>query len=223
MGILLLIVLIIVGILFAVRIYIYENSEFYKRTGYSLFNIWSDIRLKNLYNLTQTINKLQGEKQLLFNVSLKNHHEKKLIDAILIHESGIYVIDVLNMDGWIYGREQDEEWAQALYKKEALQKFKNPIIHTKNSVLHLQEILKENPELFHAVVVFSNQCTLKKIETKSKDISVLQMSNLNHYWSNISDVKLTKEEINKIYRSLETFVGIQQPSKQQKVNQAATN
>lgn len=220
MAIWFLIALIIIGVFFAIRIYIYENSEFSKITNFSLFNVWTNSDIKGLYKLCKSINKLQGEKRVLLNILLPN---ESTIDAVVVHESGIYVINIKNMNGWIYGREQDAEWAQALYKKEKLNKFDNPIIDIKKVIFDLKDILKNEKELFRSVVVFTNDSTLKKVVTNSENVSVLHMRELNDYWTNRTGQQLTKEDTDKIYSSLEPFMVVQKNSKQSNMNQTAMN
>lgn len=220
MGVWFLIALIIIGVFFAIRIYIYENSEFSKMTNYSIFNIWTNSKVKRLYKLSQSLSKLQGDKKVLLNVILPNSN---VIDAIVVHESGIYVINTIEMNGWIYGREQDAEWAQALNKKEELNKFDNPIIDNKKMILDLKEILKVEKHLFHSAVVFTNNCTIKKVVVKSNNVSVLHMRDLKDYWSNKLDRQVTNEEVNNIYNTLESLMASQKDTKPSNMNQTATN
>ncbi|NLY78623.1 MAG: NERD domain-containing protein [Lysinibacillus sp.] len=221
MGIWFLIALIILGIIFAINIYIYENSEFNKITNYSLLNIWNNGKVKKLYKVAQSLKRLQGEKKVLFNVILPN---KEKIDAIVISESGVHVIDIIDMNGWIYGREQDPEWAQALFQSKNLNTFNNPIIDSKKRILVLREILKiENKELFHSIILFSNGCTIKKVDIQSENVAVMNVKNLKQYWSNKHGEQLKTDEINKIYSSLEPFMEIKKESKSSSMNQTATN
>ncbi|MFC5560029.1 nuclease-related domain-containing protein [Ureibacillus thermophilus] len=117
MAILFLTIFIVIGILFAFRVYTYENSEFRKITGYSLFTVLTNLHIKNTYLLVQSLKYLQGEYKLLLNLAFPTMDGKRILDAMVIHESGIYVFNIQHKNGWIYGREQDDQWVQATDKK----------------------------------------------------------------------------------------------------------
>lgn len=222
MGILLLIVTIMIGILFALRLYSFENSEFRKITGHSLYSIWANPHVKNTYKLVQSLKYLQGEHKLLVNVAFNG--AIKNIDAIVIHESGIYIFSIQSMNGWIYGREQDGQWAQAVHKQDKLNTFENPINEMKRAVLNLKESLTNVKEdLFHSIVLFTDSCSLKKIMTKSNNVTVIKVNELKRFWKKRTDKKLTVEDIQKIHHSLEQFVNIHQPSYKMNMDQATTN
>ncbi|MFJ1245201.1 nuclease-related domain-containing protein, partial [Bacillus amyloliquefaciens] len=74
--------------------------------------------------------------KILFNLVLPNNRN---VDMVILHEAGIFVTDIKNLGGWIFGREQDSLWAQALHKDKLI-KFNNPIIDTKLAILDLKEV-----------------------------------------------------------------------------------
>lgn len=213
MAILFLTIFILIGILFAFRVYTYENSEFRKMTGYSLFNIWTNPHIKNTYLLVQSLKYLQGEYKLLLNLAFPTSGGKRKLDAIVIHESGIYVFNIQHKNGWIYGREQDEQWAQATNNKNKLIPFANPIIETKKSILDLQEqIANEKSDLFHLVILFTDNCSFKKIVVKSNNVSVMKINEMKHFWKAGTEQKMSAQEIDSVYQTLKQYTGGQNTS-----------
>lgn len=211
MAILFLTIFILIGILFAFRVYTYENSEFRKMTGYSF--IWTNPYIKNTYLLVQSLKYLQGEYKLLLNLAFPTSGGKRKLDAIVIHESGIYVFNIQHKNGWIYGREQDEQWAQATNNKNKLIPFANPIIETKKSILDLQDqIANEKSDLFHLVILFTDNCSFKKIVVKSNNVSVMKINEMKHFWKAGTEQKMSAQEIDSVYQTLKQYTGGQNTS-----------
>lgn len=217
-------VFIILGVLLAIRIYTYENSEFRKITEYSLLHIWTNNDIKHTYKFVQSLRNLQGEYKLLLNLALPEKNGKRKIDAVVIHPSGIYVFNLQNHSGWIYGREKDEQWAHAAFKKDELIPFNNPIIELKNAVLNLKNRISiEKNHLYRLVVLFSDQCAVKKIMISSKNVSVLKVNELKDFWKLKKEQILTTDEVNRIYQSLTPFVEVSNPSMQKKIGHVANH
>lgn len=213
MAILFLTIFILIGILFAFRVYTYENSEFRKMTGYSLLNIWTNPYIKNTYLLVQSLKYLQGEYKLLLNLAFPTSGGKRKLDAIVIHESGIYVFNIQHKNGWVYGREQDEQWAQATNNKNKLIPFANPIIEMKKAILDLQDqIANEKSDLFHLVILFTDNCSFKKIVVKSNNVSVMKINEMKHFWKAGTEQKMSAQEIDSVYQTLKQYTGGQNTS-----------
>ncbi|MCM3388716.1 nuclease-related domain-containing protein [Ureibacillus chungkukjangi] len=201
--------IVFIGILFAVSIYVYDNSQFSKITGHSFISVQTNKEVRFLYKLAKNLKKVDGDNQLLFNIDLPQSEWK--IDCIFLHESGIYVINAKYSSGWIYGDDQDIKWAQAL-ENGKMNKFPNPIIENK---LKIQEVKKAIPEvredLYQSLVVFNNDCSFKKIELHSEDVDVLKIDELKAFFENRIDSALTKNEIISIHSKIEPYMVKKQP------------
>lgn len=201
-------IIVFMGILFAISLYLYDNSHFSKITGYSYFTLWTDKKIRYTYKFSQLLNKANGEYKLLFNIVLPKSGEK--IDALLIHQSGLYVIDAIQLEGWIYGKEQDVQWAQVL-QHDSLNKFKNPIMENNIKMMELKQALPDvNKEHFHSLIVFTNHCSFNKIEIHSNQVDVIKANELKTFWKSETEEKLTKDDIIKIYQSLESYMSFKQ-------------
>ena len=78
-----------------------------------------------------TLEKLDGYKAMIRNCYLPTQRgDTTEVDLVLIHESGIYVIESKNYSGWIFGSDSRREWTQTFPKgngETTKYKFYNPI------------------------------------------------------------------------------------------------
>ncbi|RHW34950.1 NERD domain-containing protein [Lysinibacillus yapensis] len=199
--------LVLMGILFAIALYVYENSPFSRLTGNSFSTIWTDQEIRFLYRVSQKLKKINGQYEVLFNIAFP--HSDRKIDALLILRSGLYIIEAKRMRGWIYGKETDVQWAEAL-ERGGMTKFQNPVVESKLEIMRLKDHLPEvSKELFHSLIVFNDQCSFKNIEIHSSDVDVIKLNELPEYFSNIGHIKddlLTTEEMKGIANTLKPFM-----------------
>lgn len=204
MTILVLFFIVFMGILFAINVYIYENSQFSKMTGYSFTSVWTSKKLRFLYKISQKFNKVNGDKKLLINIALPESGRK--IDYLLLHSSGIYVVEAMNHSGWIYGNEHDIQWAKAMENRQ-LDTFRNPIMDNRLKIDDLKKLIPGSEKgLFQSLIIFSNSCSFKKIELHSPDVDVIKIHELSNFWKNKNEPALTKEQIQEIYSNIEPYI-----------------
>ena len=88
---------------------------------------------------------------------------------IMIHQSGIYVFESKNYSGWIFGSEDSKNWTQTLPsgRKAHKEYFLNPIIQNKVHIKWLVKLIGEESPI-HSIIVFSERCTLRGIDLKSR-------------------------------------------------------
>ena len=60
------------------------------------------------------LSKIEGNKQIINNITLNDNGKTRQIDHIAITETGVFVIETKNFSGQIYGRENSKEWKQYL-------------------------------------------------------------------------------------------------------------
>lgn len=118
----------------------------------------------------------QGAK-FLFNVYIpKGDGKTTEIDVLMICNRGLFVFESKNYAGWIFGKETRKNWVVSLhqgYGRSARKaRFYNPIRQNAAHVQHLRNFVnKEIPT--YSIIVFSNECTFKYLNLKSKDIAVI--------------------------------------------------
>ncbi len=81
------------------------------------------------------------------------------IDEIIVSKYGVFVIEVKNINGWIFGKEKDKYWTQKLYKNTF--KFQNPLLQNYKHIKFLQKYLGlKNNQLF-SVISFVGESKFK--------------------------------------------------------------
>lgn len=107
------------------------------------------------------LKKLDPKKYKVINdVLLQNGNYTSQIDHVVVSDYGIFVIEMKNYSGWIYGDEKSQNWTQVFYKRK--EKFLNPIIQNNGHVKALEKLLGDIGKLsFIPIVVFSTKATLK--------------------------------------------------------------
>ncbi|MBO7511557.1 MAG: NERD domain-containing protein, partial [Fibrobacter sp.] len=101
------------------------------------------------------------------------------IDALLLHQSGIYVLESKNLSGEIAGDLESERWNQHL-SANTEHTFHNPIRQNIGHILALEHFLKIRHEQAHFIsfVVFSDRCTLRKVPKDNEFWSIVHCSEL---------------------------------------------
>lgn len=157
----------------------YNNSNYKKESGNEYRNAIGD---KGNYGEYLTFNKLEkisGCHKILTNVYLpKGNGETTEVDLIYIHETGIYVLESKNFSGWIFGDEKSKYWMQT-FKNGKKEKFYNPIWQNNTHIKYLTKLLQIDGKYIKSIIVFSERCTIKKIEVHSENVKVINRYNLN--------------------------------------------
>jgi len=100
------------------------------------------------------------------------------IDLILLHETGIYIFESKNYNGWIFGNRNSKDWTQ-IFKGGKKNKFYNPIrqneTHINAIVAELKLPKDQRPKSY---IVFGENCELKAVPKSGKDIVVCQQQDL---------------------------------------------
>lgn len=205
--------------------YKYKQTTYYKDTH----NSWLSLMDKGKYGEYLTYKELKFlEKQdckFLFNTYLdKGNGETTEMDVIAITPQGMFVFESKNYSGWIFGSEKSKTWTQTLPQGKSSKKehFLNPIWQNK---LHVETLKKYVGNIPHfSVIVFSERCELKKIETES--VPVIKRDRLYYTVKSIlkqNPVVLSQEQIDAIYQKLYQFTQVEDRVKEQHVENIKNN
>ena len=93
------------------------------------------------------------------NVTLKTPDGTTQIDHIIVSRYGIFCVETKNMQGWIFGNEQDRQWTQKIYRQSY--RFQNPLRQNYKHVRALESLLGLSRGTVHSVVVFAGGATIK--------------------------------------------------------------
>lgn len=99
------------------------------------------------------------------------------VDVLMLHETGIYVMESKNYAGWIFGSESQSQWAQTL-ENGTKERFYNPIIQNRAHVKALAACLGLPLDAFRSYIVFSERCTLRKVPNNTDSYLICQRQHL---------------------------------------------
>jgi len=94
-----------------------DSKEFRDSVGKSLWEIYKDKGSLGEYQAyTIAKEKLKGKYKLFNNVYLPKDGDKTTeVDLIIIHESCIFILEVKNYGGTIFGNKYNKQWTQKLH------------------------------------------------------------------------------------------------------------
>lgn len=99
------------------------------------------------------------------------------IDLIIIHSTGIYVIECKNYSGWIFGSAENKNWTQSFANGKKYT-FYNPIVQNKYHINSLAKYLSVPENYFKSYIVFGEQSELKKVPADTDKIAIMKVSKL---------------------------------------------
>lgn len=181
-----------------------------------------------IYNLIQ--NGISEPKFILKNLYVpKGDGKTTEIDLILIHSTGLYVIESKNYKGWIFGDEKSENWTQCLNKgPEGTEKNKlyNPVKQNYNHIKYLREYLEKSDDIpIKSLVVFGKDTELKSITLNTDNVVVITvddlLNTLNAYIT-ISEGKhrlLSEERMHEVFGKLYPLTQVSEEEKAKHINE----
>ena len=198
--------LLALGVIMLPRYIRYKGSAYKVASGNNFFKTVFD---KGNYGEFLTFNKLEklnGHHKLMTNLYIpKEDGATTEIDLIMISETGIYVFESKNYSGWIFGDEKQKNWTQTLQNKQK-NKFFNPIWQNKGHIGALKSVVGiDDVDLYKSYIIFSERCTLKKVNVESKNVKVIKRDSLlKHIKKDFleSEKILSVEQIESIYEQL---------------------
>lgn len=170
------------------------------------------------------LKRVKGWKAFLPNCYLPMQNgETTEVDLIFLHETGIYVFESKNYQGWIFGNEKEKYWTQSLADKFGnvkRHKFYNPLWQNETHIRCLMELLQDETIPYYSYVVFGDNCELKDIQLFSGNHTVT-------YWycllddvinmANSMDVYLSPDKMQEIYQKLLPYAKVSEEEKQRHI------
>ncbi|MBQ8000413.1 MAG: NERD domain-containing protein [Ruminococcus sp.] len=202
----------------------YYNSAYYKCTGLSLQQIYSDAGKTGEFQIYRRMKYLERDgARFLFNVYIpKEDGTTTEIDSLMICRKGIVVFESKNYGGWIFGDEDSKEWCQVLPdKRHTTQKFYfyNPVKQNKAHTKHLANFIDDDITTF-SVVLFSDDCTFRMNTAEIGSALVGYYSWVTHFWRDYIESEedtLTDEQCQEIYDKLYPCVQVDEEVKAQHI------
>lgn len=216
---------IIAIIVFIKKIKVYKSCAYYQITKLPYFSVIYDTGRLGEYLTYKYLKRFEttGAK-FLFNVYVpKENGETSEIDVLMISSKGIFVFESKNYSGWIFGSETQKNWYQTLPQgkgRSHKEHFYNPIMQNRSHIKHLKEFLGEQVPM-RSIIVFSERCTLKNVQTHSDDINVIKrdsvLSVVSSICGQIQNDLLTENDIAEIYNKLYPYTQVDETVKMQHI------
>ncbi|MFC9419687.1 nuclease-related domain-containing protein [Bacillus mobilis] len=121
------------------------------------------------------------------------------IDHIVIAETGVFVIETKNYEGWIYGSEKSARWTQGIFRKKS--SFQNPFRQNYKHIKAMEWVMEQQLPCI-SIVAFHPKCSLKRVNVHSKDKHVLYYNELKKCIESYIEPQQTIDEVQHIYQSI---------------------
>lgn len=203
----------------------YTKSSYYLVTKTSPIQLYFDKGKLGEYMTYKYLRSAEKNgAKFLFNIYIpKGEGETTEIDVLMIHEKGLFVFESKNYSGWIFGSENQKNWCQTLPQgkgRSRKESFYNPIMQNRTHIKHLKTLVGEDVPT-HSIIVFSERCTLKKVEVKSDDICVIKRDKVYDTAAAIcaktETAALSNAQISEIYDKLYPYTQVSDATKEQHI------
>lgn len=157
--------------------------------------------------LTKLYPSIDGQSKILMNIKLPASMGKTTeIDLLMIHESGLYVFEVKNFKGTIYGKYSDEIWTQ-YFRTQKNNCFHNPVKQNEYHVAALKSMFPNLP--VYSFIIFTDINTkLRVTGLENKKTIICRIDELAIYIkeiNNTSKTVLSAEQIDNLFNELTQY------------------
>ena len=150
--------------------------------------------------------------RFLFNLYIpKPNNGTTEIDLLLICSKGLFVIESKNYSGWIFGNEANKNWTQVLpvgRGRSHKSYFYNPIKQNANHIKYLRRLVGKSMPIW-SIIVFSDECELKDVTIKSRDVDVVYLSDVlytvTEIHNEVQGTFLSQKGIDFVYEKLSKY------------------
>lgn len=166
-----------------------------------------------------------GYRKILKNIYVPYGNQTTEIDVVMIHETGIYVIESKNYSGWIFGNENQKQWTQMLnsYTKK---RFYNPVWQNRTHIRALSNYTNIDKSKIKSYIVFSDRCELKAVPPNTSECIITKIDLfLYAIYNDINNRKkiFTVEEVNQIEKKLKPITNVSQEVKNKHIQDIEKN
>ena len=203
----------------------YKNGAYYQITQHPYFLVKHNTGRYGEYLTYKYLKQFETNgAKFLFNIYIpKENGETTEIDVLMICKKGLFVFESKNYSGWIFGSENQKNWCQTLPTgrgRSHKELFYNPIMQNRSHIKYLKVFLGEQFPM-RSIIVFSDRCTLKNVQIRSNDISVINRYTVapvvSAICNQIPNDLLTDNDITEIYNKLYPYTQVDEYAKMQHV------
>lgn len=171
------------------------------------------------YCLYQDLKEMPGDKKILTNCYIpKSNGTTTEIDLIMIHETGVYVIESKNYSGWIFGSDDNQQWTQTFPNGNKFY-FYNPIKQNLNHINNLKALIG-NDIPYYSFVIFGDECQLKSITNRTTTVvaTISTFKRILELTLTAAKTCFDHKKINEIYLKLSDYEYATKEEKTQHIN-----
>lgn len=195
----------------------FRNSNYQRESGHTFLKTVFNKGNYGEYLTFVYLEKIKGYHRIMTNLYLpKEDGSTTEVDLVMITETGIYVFESKNYGGWIFGDEKNKHWMQTFPNGKKHRLF-NPIWQNNGHIKALKSLLESKGDsLYKSYIIFSERCTLKKINVKNPNVKVIKRNTLIKSIKNDLEQSLkllTIEEIDEFYKALQPYTCVTQEVK----------
>lgn len=181
---------------------IYKLNKYKEKSDLSFIKVYFN---KGNYGEFKLFLKLKKHNELdnMFVNTYLNHDgntDETEIDILTVNYYGVFVYEMKNYSGKIYGNSNSKDWYQYLGRKKYI--FFNPFRQNYAHIKALEKVIPEYIQYIKPVVVFSNRCNLNKV-TVTDNFILKRLRNVNKMINKKSIKVLNDEQINEIKLKIE--------------------
>ena len=204
----------------------FTNTEYAKITNKTRREVLADKGAYGEYQLFSLVDPLlTGTKYWLFNVYIpRGNGDTTEIDAILFHDSGIYIFESKNYKGWIFGHEEHKTWTQCLRSSGRHSKkftFFNPLMQNNIHIACFKALAGQDLDniLIRSVVLFGDQCQLKNLTLTSGHHYVLNQYMLPNLLAHLvtTTPPVDVAALTRLYQRVYPFSQVDEATRQQHI------
>src|SRR5690554_2272784 len=150
-------------IVFLYDIITFYTSEYKQKSEHGFFKTYFNKGNFGEFKLYRKIIKHFGRENVFTNLYLENQNtDNTEIHLIALSTHGIYVFEMKNYSGYIYGSESNQYWTQVL-NRNSKYKFYNPLKQNYVDTRAIENYLDLEDNETIPIIVFSNHAKSKKI------------------------------------------------------------
>ena len=172
---------------------------------------YSDLKKdRGAYGEFSVYDALRREKgRWLFNLYLPKGEEKTEIDALLLSERGIFLLESKNFSGRVYGSVGNPEWFHTFETSRGIkkQRFFNPIMQNSAHKMALCRLIGREEVIF-PMVVFGKNTDLRVQAPKEYSKELMTLKRLPSAVHSFEKGALEQEEIERLYGVLEPYTRV---------------
>jgi hypothetical protein len=101
------------------------------------------------------------------------------IDLVVPTKMGIFVFEVKDYSGWIFGSGYNSQWTQVLAYGNSKYRFYNPIMQNSKHISDLKKQLTQFDSIpFYSIIVFYGNCVLKEISNVPGETYIIKSNSV---------------------------------------------